>query len=139
VSDIDSGVQNKNGLDCEALAAWMRQNRTLKGFPGGEPLAAESLLAVECDVLVPAALGGVIDKHVAAEIRAKYVIEGANHPSDPDADEVLAKRGVVIVPDIYANAGGVTVSYFEWVQNIQMYHWDEARVNDELRRVMRKA
>ncbi|KAB2910538.1 MAG: glutamate dehydrogenase [Kofleriaceae bacterium] len=139
VSDIDSAVQNEHGLDCEALAAWMQQNRTLKGFPGGEQLAPESLLAVECDVLVPAALGGVIDKRVAAELRAKYIIEGANHPSDPDADEVLAKKGVVIVPDIYANAGGVTVSYFEWVQNIQMYHWDEARVNEELHRVMRRA
>ncbi|MGE0395194.1 MAG: Glu/Leu/Phe/Val dehydrogenase dimerization domain-containing protein [Kofleriaceae bacterium] len=139
VSDIDSAVANKNGLDCEALAAWFQQHRTLRGFPGGEATPHATILAYDCDVLVPAALGGVITKEVASEIRAKYIVEGANHPSDPDADEVLASRGITVLPDIYANAGGVTVSYFEWVQNIQMYHWEEDRVNGELRRVMRKA
>jgi glutamate dehydrogenase (NAD(P)+) len=90
-------------------------------------------------VLVPAALGGVLTKATAPEVRARYVVEGANHPSDPDADAIFAKRNITVLPDIYANAGGVTVSYFEWVQNIQQFSWDEARVNQELRRTMRSA
>ena len=139
VSDVDSAVSNKAGLDVPALYEHFTKNKTLAGFPGGEAMPPAGLLAVACDALIPAALGGVLTKTTAAEVRAKYVLEGANHPSDPDADEVLAKKGVTILPDIYANAGGVTVSYFEWVQNIQQFYWEEARVNDELRRVMRGA
>ncbi len=137
VSDVDGAIRNGTGLDIPALQIWVQQHRTVKGFPGAEATAAEGLLATDCDVLIPAALGGVITTSTAPEIRAKWILEGANHPSDPDADEVLAKKGITVVPDIFANAGGVTVSYFEWVQNIQQFYWDEARVNDELRRVMR--
>jgi glutamate dehydrogenase (NAD(P)+) len=139
VSDVDGAVANPAGLDVPALVEWTREHGTVLGFPGGDAVAAETLLTTECDVLIPAALGGVLNRLVAAEVRARYILEGANHPSDPDADEVLARKGVTIVPDIYANAGGVTVSYFEWVQNIQQFYWDEERVNGELRRVMRRA
>jgi glutamate dehydrogenase (NAD(P)+) len=90
-------------------------------------------------VLIPAALGGVLTKHNASEVRARYVIEGANHPTDPDADEIFARKGITVLPDIYANAGGVTVSYMEWVQNIQQYHWREDRVNEELRQIMSRS
>lgn len=139
VSDVDGAVRNPNGIDVPALQAWVKAHRTVTGFPGAEAMPGEALLATECDVLVPAALGGVITKHTAAEIRARWILEGANHPSDPDADEVLEKKGITVLPDIYANAGGVTVSYFEWVQNIQQFYWDEDKVEAELRRVMRKA
>ncbi len=109
------------------------------GFSGGDAFPAEEILHEECDILVPAALGGVLTKATAPDVRAAIVLEGANHPTDPEADEILAKKGVVVVPDIYANAGGVTVSYFEWVQNLAQYYWDEDRVDGELARVMRRA
>jgi len=96
------------------------------------------LLGYPCDVLIPAALGGVLTRETAPEVRARYILEGANHPTDPEADGILLGKGVVSLPDIYANGGGVTVSYFEWVQNIQGFYWDEDRVNAELRSRMRK-
>jgi glutamate dehydrogenase (NAD(P)+) len=139
VSDAEGAVRNPTGLDVPELVEWVRTHKTVRGFPGGEAFPAESLLGVACDVLIPAALGGVLTRHTAPEVRATYVLEGANHPTEPEADEILAKKGVTVLPDIYANAGGVTVSYFEWVQNIQQFYWDEARVNGELRRVMRQA
>jgi glutamate dehydrogenase (NAD(P)+) len=137
VSDVSGAIRNPNGLDVPALLDHVAKTRGVAGFAGGEAFPAELLLAEPCDVLIPAALGGVITRDNAGEIRAKIILEGANHPSDPDADEVLAKRGITVLPDIYANAGGVTVSYFEWVQNVQQLAWTEERVNDELRRVMR--
>jgi glutamate dehydrogenase (NAD(P)+) len=97
------------------------------------------VLTCDCDVLVPAALGGVVTKQVAADVRARIVLEGANAPCTPEADDVFEKKGVLVVPDILANAGGVTVSYFEWVQNLQHVTWDEERVNGELERVMKEA
>jgi glutamate dehydrogenase (NAD(P)+) len=111
----------------------------IKAFAGGEAFSADELLYEPCDVLVPAALGNVLRKDNAEQVRAGVILEGANHPLDPEADEIFERKGVVVLPDIYANAGGVTVSYFEWVQNIQAFGWDEARVNEELRRVMLKA
>ncbi|KAK4380994.1 Glutamate dehydrogenase A [Sesamum angolense] len=93
----------------------------------------------DCDVLIPCALGGVLNRENAGDVKAKFIIEAANHPTDPEADEILSKKGVTILPDIYANAGGVTVSYFEWVQNIQGFMWDEEKVNQELKRYMTKA
>ncbi|KAH9770434.1 glutamate dehydrogenase 2 [Citrus sinensis] len=101
--------------------------------------APSELLAHECDVLIPCALGGVLKRENAADVKAKFIIEAANHPTDPEADEILSKRGVTILPDIYANSGGVTVSYFEWVQNIQGFMWEEDKVNNELRRYMIRA
>jgi len=109
------------------------------GFPGGESFPPDQLLAEPCDVLIPAALGDVLTKSTAEGVKARFIIEGANHPTDPDADAILLKKGVTILPDIYANAGGVTVSYFEWVQNVQQFRWDEVHVNAELRKRMRAA
>jgi glutamate dehydrogenase (NAD(P)+) len=139
VADALGGVRNREGLDIAALFLHSTKHGTVSGFAGAEAIASEAVLYEECDVLVPAALGGVIHKANAAEVRAKYILEGANHPTDPEADEVLASRGVTVLPDIYANAGGVTVSYFEWVQNLQHFYWREDRVNAELSRVMSSA
>lgn len=139
VSDVHGGVQNPKGLDVAALFDHVKKNGTVRGFTGGTPCRNEDVLVTDCDVLVPAAIGGVIDKRVAAEVRARIVLEGANGPCTPDADEVFEQRGVLVVPDILANAGGVTVSYFEWVQNMQHVTWEEDRVNAELQRVMKEA
>ena len=109
------------------------------GFPGTDAVSNEALLTLDVDVLIPAALGGVLTRDNAREVRARYVVEAANGPTTPEADEILHARGIPVLPDIYANAGGVTVSYFEWVQNIQQFSWDEERVNGELRRHMREA
>ncbi|KAJ6693977.1 hypothetical protein OIU85_004740 [Salix viminalis] len=110
----------------------------VKGFHGGDPIDPKSILVEDCDILIPAALGGVINRENADDIKAKFIIEAANHPTDPEADEILSKKGVVILPDIYANSGGVTVSYFEWVQNIQGFMWDEEKVNNELKNYMNR-
>jgi glutamate dehydrogenase (NAD(P)+) len=139
VSDVHGGVQNSRGLDVPALFEHVKKTGSVRGFSGGTPCRNEDVLVAECDVLVPAAIGGVIDKRIAAEVRARIVLEGANGPCLPEADEVFEQRGVLVVPDILANAGGVTVSYFEWVQNMQHVTWDEERVTSELQRVMREA
>jgi len=139
ISDVSGAVRNPQGLDVPALLKYAAERKTVVGFAGGESFPGEQLLAEPCDVLVPAALGDVLTKATAGAVKAKIILEGANHPTDPEADEMLRARGVVLLPDIYANAGGVTVSYFEWVQNIQQYRWDEDRVNAELRKRMRAA
>jgi glutamate dehydrogenase (NAD(P)+) len=140
VSDVDGGYWNARGFDVPKLVLHAKKNRgALKGCGEGEEITNEKLLALECDVLVPAALGGVLTKANAGEVRAKVVIEAANGPTTPEADEILEKRGIPVVPDIYANAGGVTVSYFEWVQNLQNFTWDEEKVNGELDRIMRES
>jgi glutamate dehydrogenase (NAD(P)+) len=139
VSDVTGAVRNPAGLDIPALYEHALRAKSVVGFAGGTPFPAEQLLSETSDVLVPAALGDVLTKATAPGVRAKYVLEGANHPTDPEADEMLRARGVTLLPDIYANAGGVTVSYFEWVQNVQQYRWDEDRVNAELRKKMRSA
>lgn len=139
VSDVHGGVHNPAGLDVPALFEHVKRAGTVKGFTGGNACSNEELLTTECEVLVPAALGNVLDRHLAQEVRARVVLEGANGPTNPDADEVLEKRGVLVVPDILASAGGVTVSYFEWVQNLQHLSWDEERVNAELERIMKEA
>lgn len=138
VSDVTGAIKNEKGLDIASLLKHSKENRGVKGFCGGDPIDPMSILVEDCDILVPAALGGVISRENANEIKAKFIIEGANHPTDPEADEILSKKGVVILPDIYANSGGVTVSYFEWVQNIQGFMWDEAKVNSELKTYMNK-
>ncbi|RWR85393.1 glutamate dehydrogenase 1 [Cinnamomum micranthum f. kanehirae] len=138
ISDITGALKNSKGLDIPRLVKHSIENRGIKGFDGGDPIDPKSLLVEDCDVLIPAALGGVINRENANEIRAKFIIEAANHPTDPEADEILSKKGVVILPDIFANSGGVTVSYFEWVQNIQGFMWDEEKVNSELKTYMTK-
>jgi len=135
-SDITGGIRNPEGLDCEALLSHVRQLGGVQGFSGGEDFPGDELLTSECDVLIPAALESVITKENAGDVQAKVIVEGANGPTTPEADEILLKKGVTVIPDFYANGGGVTVSYFEWAQNIQQYKWDEARVNDELRKRM---
>jgi glutamate dehydrogenase (NAD(P)+) len=139
VSDASGATRNPAGLDIPALYDHSVANKTVPSFAGGDAMPSNALLAEPCDVLVPAALGGVLNRETAPAVRARYIFEGANHPTDPDADEVFAKKGIVVLPDIYANAGGVTVSYFEWVQNVQQFYWDEQRVNTELRTAMRTA
>ncbi|MCL7036051.1 hypothetical protein MKW94_012343 [Papaver nudicaule] len=139
VSDITGAIKNSNGIDIPSLLTHKEETGTLKSFGGGDVMDPEELLVYDCDVLIPCALGGVLNKDNAAEVKAKFIIEAANHPTDPEADEILSKKGVVILPDIYANAGGVTVSYFEWVQNIQGFMWDEEKVNMELQKYMTRA
>lgn len=136
VTDATGGAWNPEGLDIPSLLTYAKEQGTVKGFPAAEPLTNQALLAAEVDVLIPAALGNVLTAGNAGEVRAKYVVEAANNPTEPEADEILHDRGVIVVPDILANAGGVTVSYFEWVQNRQHFKWDLARVRKELDRVM---
>ena len=139
VSGSRGAVRNPDGLDVPRLIAHAKATRSVLGFPGGEATTNEELLLADVDVLVPAALGGVITEHNAKEIRARVVLEAANAPTTPRADEILADRGITVLPDIYVNAGGVTVSYFEWAQNIQQITWEEDKVNAELQRHMREA
>jgi glutamate dehydrogenase (NAD(P)+) len=139
VSDVSGGVRNGAGLDVPALVEHTKRAGRVAGFDGGDALNGDAVLAEPCDVLIPAAMGGVLTRDNAGAVRARYIIEGANHPVDPDADEVFRKRGTTVVPDIFANAGGVTVSYFEWVQNRQRFSWPEARVNAELEQVLDSA
>jgi glutamate dehydrogenase/leucine dehydrogenase len=108
-------------------------------FDGGEEISPEELLATECEVFIPAALGGMIHKENADTLNCKLIVEGANSPTTPTADEILADKGVLVVPDVMANAGGVVVSYLEWVQNLQHFRWDEDAVNDRLATVMKRA
>lgn len=132
VSDVRGGVHASGGLDVPELVAHADRTGSVFGFPGGTPIANEDLLAAPCDVLVPAALERVIDEDVAGRVRARYLLEAANGPCTVEGADALEQRGVICVPDIWANAGGVTVSYFEWVQNLQQHRWSEQRVNEEL-------
>ncbi len=139
ISDVKGGVFNAEGLDLDALQKYVLKKNFVQGFPGGKPITNEELLELECDVLIPAATENQITKAIAPNLKAKFVVEGANGPTTPEADELLEKRGIVVVPDILANAGGVTVSYFEWLQDIQSYFWDLERIHQELERIMMKA
>ncbi len=139
VADHLGGVSNANGLDIPALVKWAAEHRTVKGFPDSDVFDGPEVLTWDADVLIPAALEDAITKENAGEIRANIVVEAANSPTTPQADEILQKRGVLVIPDILANAGGVTVSYFEWAQNIQQFRWELERINDELSKIMRKA
>jgi glutamate dehydrogenase (NAD(P)+) len=137
VSDVKGGVYNSRGLNPIALLRHLRSGaESVVGYPGTDAVSNEELLELDVDVLVPAALEGVIHEGNADAVRAKFVVEGANGPLTPAADAVLDGRGVIVVPDILANAGGVAVSYFEWVQDLQAYWWSEDEVNDRLRRMM---
>jgi glutamate dehydrogenase (NAD(P)+) len=132
VADVGGGVLNRRGLDVKALLAHAAGQRTVAGFAGGEAISNDDLLALDVDVLIPAALEGVLHGGNAGKVRAKLIVEAANHPLTPEADDALERRGVPVVPDILANAGGVVVSYFEWVQNLQQLSWQEAEVNERL-------
>lgn len=133
IADVSGAVYNKDGLDVDALWHHSLENGSVKGFAGGEATDPKKLFTIECDVLVPAALGNVITEENMQDIKAKVVVEGANAPTTPEADEYLHKKGITVVPDIFANSGGVIVSYFEWVQNVQQFRWKLDRVNQELK------
>jgi glutamate dehydrogenase (NAD(P)+) len=141
VSDAGGAVHSEAGLDTHALQDYVAEGGKLAEFDGegAEQISAEELLSLECEVLIPAALGGMIHRDNADEVRAQLIVEGANSPTTPTADEILASNGVTIIPDVMANAGGVVVSYFEWVQNLQHFRWDEREVNDKLGNIMRRA
>ena len=139
IGDRTGGVYNPDGVDVDTAIAWVRAHKTLEGFPGGEAVSNEELLELEVDVLVPAALENVITSKNAGRIRAKVICEGANGPTTAAADEILDAKGIFVIPDILANAGGVTVSYFEWVQDRGGYFWSEDTVNERLRDIMTRS
>jgi len=139
VADHMGGVANEAGLDVPALVRWAAEHRTVAGFEGGDAFEGSEIITWPADVLIPAALEDAIDEKNAPRIRARIIVEAANAPTTPEADAILKDRDVLIVPDILANAGGVTVSYFEWAQNIQQFRWELDRVNAELEKSMRRA
>lgn len=139
VADHLGGVSNENGLDVDALGLWVAEHRTVKGFSGGAAFDNTEIITWDADVLIPAALENAITEDNVNSIKASIIVEGANGPTTPAAHEVLVNRGVLIIPDILANAGGVTVSYFEWAQNIQQFRWKKDRVVEELTNRMREA
>ena len=141
VSDASGAIQSDAGIDPHALYDHLGEGGRLGEFPGEgvESLEPDELLALECDVLIPAAMGGMIHNGNADGVRTKLIVEGANAPTTPDASDILLDKGVTIIPDVMANAGGVVVSYFEWVQNLQHFHWEEDDVNDKLARIMKRA
>ncbi|MCC7185652.1 MAG: Glu/Leu/Phe/Val dehydrogenase [Acidobacteria bacterium] len=139
VTDWKGGVYNAKGLDITALIAWTEQHKTVAGFPGAEPMDPSKVFGLDVDILIPAALENQITEKNADSIKAKVIVEGANGPTIPAAHQSLHKRGVFVVPDILANAGGVTTSYFEWVQDRHGYFWEEQEVNERLERKMMEA
>ncbi len=139
ISDVAGGIHNGRGIDVPAAMEYMDKHRTLVGFRGGDPIDNATLLAMDCEVLMPCATGGVITKDNAAAVKAKLIMEGANGPTTIEADRILKEMGVLVVPDVLANAGGVTVSYFEWVQDLQNYLWSESEIVGRLREIMSRA
>ena len=139
IAERNAALYNKNGIDIDALQEYVLQHQTIKGFPGAEPADSNELLVMPCDILIPAATENTITSRNAAAIKAKIVAEGANGPTTAAADEILVEKRVFVIPDILANAGGVTTSYFEWVQDRQGYFWRESVVNEHLEHIMRCA
>ncbi|MCC7430904.1 glutamate dehydrogenase [bacterium] len=139
ISDLSGGVYDAEGIHIKKAIAHVKERGSLEGFLPNQRLTNEQILEAECDLLCPAALGGVITHKNAPNVKAKMIVEAANHPITPGGDLILNRRGIPIVPDILANAGGVTVSYFEWTQNLQQLHWEEDYVNQELHKKMTKA
>ncbi|MDP9325005.1 MAG: glutamate dehydrogenase, partial [Candidatus Dormibacteraeota bacterium] len=139
ISDVHGAIWKPDGFDIKDLGDHLARTDSITGYPGATPISNLELLTGDCTMLVPAALEGQITADVAREMRCTVVVEGANGPTLPDADLVLRDRGVMVVPDILANAGGVVVSYFEWVQALQAFFWEEADVNQRLEGLMRRA
>ncbi len=139
ISDRSGGIVNEQGVDVDAAIAYIREHRSLDGYRGGDRVSNDELLKLDVDVLVPAALENVITTKNAHQIRAKIICEGANGPTTAAADAILDEKGVFVIPDIVANAGGVTVSYFEWVQDRGGYFWTEDVVNDRLLQIMQRS
>ncbi|NJD30065.1 MAG: Glu/Leu/Phe/Val dehydrogenase [Chloroflexi bacterium] len=139
VSDSTGGIHNPNGLDIPRVIAWKQEHGTVQGFPGAKDVTNAEVLEVECDILIPAALENQITDRNAGAIKAKLIAEAANGPTTPEADQILFKNSKFMIPDILCNAGGVTVSYFEWVQDLNRDHWTETEVNAKLKTIMVKA
>jgi glutamate dehydrogenase (NAD(P)+) len=137
VSDADGAIRNDDGIDPDRLHQQVSEGRAVPEFEDADAIDRDDLLATECDVLIPAALGGMIHESNADKVNCKLIVEGANSPTTPAADSILADKGVFVVPDVMANAGGVVVSYFEWAQNLQHFRWTEAEVNERLGNIMR--
>jgi len=138
VSDIDGGIYNPDGLDVPDVVRYSREYGSLAEYPNTEVVTNEELLILPCDVLIPAAMEGQLTRYNADDVQAQFIVEGANGPTTPEADDILDDRGVLVVPDILANAGGVVVSYFEWVQDLQSFFWDVDEVFRQLQRIMIK-
>jgi glutamate dehydrogenase/leucine dehydrogenase len=139
VSDSTGGILNDAGLDPDKVLAWKKEHGTVVGYPGSKEISNAEVLEVQCDVLIPAALENQITEQNAGKVKAKIVAEAANGPTTPGADAILYERGIFLIPDILCNAGGVTVSYFEWVQDLNRDHWSEAIVNAKLKEIMDRA
>ncbi|HWU43701.1 MAG TPA: Glu/Leu/Phe/Val dehydrogenase [Bdellovibrio sp.] len=139
VSDVSGGIFNGDGLDIPEVLEYIKAHKFLKGYPKAQPISNEDLLEVQCDALFPCALENQIDTHNAEKVKAKIIVEGANGPVTNAATKILSKRGVFIAPDVIANGGGVIVSYFEWVQDIMSFFWDEEEVNNRLKGIITKA
>jgi glutamate dehydrogenase (NAD(P)+) len=139
VSDSTGGIHNPNGLDIKRVINWKKEHGTVQGFPGAEDITNAAVLEVPCDILIPAALENQISERNAGNIKARLIAEAANGPTTPEADRILFKAGKFMIPDILCNAGGVTVSYFEWVQDLNRDHWSEKVVNEKLKEIMVKA
>ena len=139
ISDVSGGLHNATGIDIEAALAHIDKHRTLEGFAGGDAIDNATLLSLDCEVLMPCATGGVLTADNAGDVKARLVMEGANGPTTGEADKILEAKGVLVVPDVLANAGGVTVSYFEWVQDLQNYLWSESEIVGRLREIMSRA
>jgi glutamate dehydrogenase (NAD(P)+) len=136
VSDSQGGIYNPKGFDARDVLRFKGETGTVVGYPGTDTITNQELLQLECDVLVPAALEKVLTAQNAPRVKARIIAEGANGPTTPEADEVFYDRGIFVVPDVLANAGGVTVSYFEWVQGMQFFFWSEREINVQLREIM---
>jgi glutamate dehydrogenase (NAD(P)+) len=139
VSDVSGGIYDANGLDIEKCEKWIKENKVLKGMPGTKHITNEELFALNVDVLIPAAIDGVITKDNAHNIKAKIIAEGANGPLTKEAIEIVSEKGIFVIPDILCNSGGVIVSYFEWVQGLQSFFWDLDEVNNKLHSIMKLA
>jgi glutamate dehydrogenase/leucine dehydrogenase len=139
VSDSTGGIHASHGLDIAKVVGWKQEHGTVQGFPGAEDISNAAVLEVDCDILIPAALENQITARNARNVKAKLIAEAANGPTTPEADEILYDAGTFLIPDILCNAGGVTVSYFEWVQDLNRDHWSEVVVNAKLKEIMVKA
>jgi glutamate dehydrogenase (NAD(P)+) len=139
IAEWDGGLYNSNGIDIEALWEHRQRNGSIHGFPGAEKAETPDLLTTDCEILIPAATENQITSRNADRVKCKILAEGANGPTTATADEILAEKGVFVIPDILCNAGGVTTSYFEWVQDRQGYFWKESVVNEQLEHIMKTA
>ena len=139
LSDVEGGIYSDRGLDVDSLIEFKMRTGSVANYPDGDKISNQELLELECEILIPAAIDRVIHKGNAPNVKAKIVVEAANHPLTPEADQILNDRGIPVIPDILVNAGGVIVSYFEWTQNLYQHHWEESRVNEELSKILTAA